>query len=175
MLTKLNLTDQSRKRGILESDLLLSTFADANLANMTKEQLLQYDLFLNENDWDIYYWATQEPIPTSMKDAETDSSSQDTAATQNQPPKLETNGWSQGIPRSGEWAQTVGKFKPAYRPVPQRWKNSEILAILRKHVKDRSAGAEAQHPVEGESFSQRADGISARGLAFMPPVRNFDT
>lgn len=63
-------TDQSRKRGTLESDLLLSTFADANLAAMTPKQLEQYDLFLDENDWDIYYWATQEPSPTSRETAE---------------------------------------------------------------------------------------------------------
>src|ERR1700709_226534 len=63
-------TDQSRKRGTLESDLLLSTFADANLARMTPKQLQQYDLFLDENDWDIYYWVTQEPTPTSMAYAE---------------------------------------------------------------------------------------------------------
>jgi len=138
---------------------------------MTKEQLTQYDLFLDENDWDIYYWATQEPIPTSTKYTESGSSSQDTAATQGR------GGWLQGKPRSGEWAQTVGAFKPAYRPIPQRWKHSEILAMLRKHVKDRSEGTahEEKPPVEGKSSSQHVEGISARGLAFMPPVRNFDT
>ena len=66
LLTLMFPTDQSRKRGTLESDLLLSTFADANLGRMTAKQLQQYDLFLDENDWDIYYWATQEPSPTSM-------------------------------------------------------------------------------------------------------------
>ncbi|TGZ85283.1 DUF339-domain-containing protein [Ascodesmis nigricans] len=50
---------QSRKRGILETDLLLSTFADEWLPKMTREQLEQYDRFLDENDWDIYYWTTQ--------------------------------------------------------------------------------------------------------------------
>jgi len=144
---------------------------------MTKEQLVQYDHFLDENDWDIYYWATQEPKPTSTEHAEGVSSSQDTAAIQSQPSKVEKDGWRQGKPRSGEWAQTVGTFKPAYRPVPQRWKNSEILAMLRKHVKDRSAegSLEAQSPHEGKSSTQQAKGIGARGLAFMPPVRNFDT
>jgi len=142
---------------------------------MTKQQLWQYDLFLDENDWDIYYWATQEPIPTSMKFAEGGSPSQDTAATQGQAQTLAKDGWQK--PRSGEWAQTVGTFKPAYRPVPQRWKNSEILAMLRKHVKSRSANGthEEQSPAEGKSSSQHANSIGARGLAFMPPVRNFDT
>ncbi|KAJ4856054.1 flavinator of succinate dehydrogenase domain-containing protein [Trichoderma breve] len=66
---------QSRKRGTLESDLLLSTFASQNLPTMTAEELRQYDLFLDENDWDIYYWATQrEPNsttnPSRWKDSE---------------------------------------------------------------------------------------------------------
>ena len=52
----------------------------------------------------------------------------------------ETDAWRQGAPRSGEWAQTVGRFKPAYRPVPARWKDSEILRLLREHVRARSAG-----------------------------------
>ncbi|KAI9365474.1 DUF339-domain-containing protein [Zopfochytrium polystomum] len=49
----------SRKRGILESDLLLSTFATKEkLAAMDGDALAQYDSLLEENDWDIYYWAT---------------------------------------------------------------------------------------------------------------------
>jgi len=123
------LTYQSRKRGTLESDLLLSTFADTHLDAMSPEQLKEYDLFLDENDWDIYYWATQEPSPTSMETAE---------GAANAPAKSET---PQQSPRPGEWAQTVGTFKPAYRPVPQRWKESEILVMLREHVKEkRKAG-----------------------------------
>ncbi|KAG6017349.1 hypothetical protein E4U41_004233, partial [Claviceps citrina] len=50
---------QSRKRGTLESDLLLSTFAQVHLPTMSSDLLSQYDLLLDENDWDIYYWATQ--------------------------------------------------------------------------------------------------------------------
>ncbi|KAF4974511.1 hypothetical protein FDECE_18660, partial [Fusarium decemcellulare] len=50
---------QSRKRGTLESDLLLSTFASAHLPTLSTKLLDQYDLLLDENDWDIYYWATQ--------------------------------------------------------------------------------------------------------------------
>ena len=34
---------QSRKRGMLEGDLLLSTFASENLSSMTQEELLEYD------------------------------------------------------------------------------------------------------------------------------------
>ncbi|KAI9368628.1 WD40-repeat-containing domain protein [Aspergillus egyptiacus] len=117
---------QSRKRGILESDLLLSTFADVYLKDMSKEQLEEYDRFLDENDWDIYYWATQDP-PT-----------EDKAATE-VPKDTPTETWQRTGAKSGEWAQTVGAFKAAYRPVPSRWADSNVLKLLRQHVRDNSA------------------------------------
>ncbi|KAL0273178.1 UNVERIFIED_CONTAM: hypothetical protein PYX00_005913 [Menopon gallinae] len=51
---------QSRKRGMLENGLLLSTFAAIHLKSMNEEELKQYDRLINlpSNDWDIYYWAT---------------------------------------------------------------------------------------------------------------------
>ncbi|KAK5946127.1 Succinate dehydrogenase assembly factor 2 mitochondrial [Knufia obscura] len=143
------LRHQSRKRGTLESDLLLSTFASENLGNMSKEQLHQYDLFLDENDWDIYYWVTQTEAggsPTSLEYAEgSENNTPPSNTTQYNSPanpakEKETSAWQQGAPKSGEWAQTVGTFKPAYRPVPQRWKGSEIIDLLRRHVRERSAG-----------------------------------
>jgi hypothetical protein len=57
-------------------------------------------------------------------------------------------------PPKGEWAQTVGNFQPAYRPVPQRWRDSEILQLLRDHVRSRSV-----------------DGEKGDGMAFMPPLQ----
>ena len=57
---------QSRKRGMLENDLLLSTFAAKYLKTMTPHQVEQYDTLINKpsNDWDIYYWATlKKPVP----------------------------------------------------------------------------------------------------------------
>ncbi|KAI9784329.1 MAG: succinate dehydrogenase assembly factor 2 [Geoglossum umbratile] len=154
--------DQSRKRGILESDLLLSTFADAYLPTMNSEQLQQYDRFLDENDWDIYYWATQESMASG---------------TAHGPPRL-ANADDQGIKikgtppmnakYAGEWAQTVGAFKPAYRPVPVRWRNSWILRQLREHVVQRSAGGVS----EGKAG---AGGASGGGLGRMPEVRSFDS
>lgn len=170
--------DQSRKRGTLESDLLLSTFADANLSRMSTKQLEQYDLFLDENDWDIYYWATQEPTPTSHETAEGGSPDISTPAARGKAmDKSETDAWRKGAPRSGEWAQTVGTFKPAYRPVPQRWKNSEILSMLRKHVIDRSAGGVHEHStveVGGKELGQGVKGTGGGGLGRMPEVQNFD-
>ena len=168
-------TDQSRKRGTLESDLLLSTFADTNLGNMSPKQLQQYDLFLDENDWDSYYWATQEPTPTSMAYAEGAGPSYASPEAQGKDPdnasdKTPKDGQEVRKPAKGEWAQTVGTFKPAYRPVPARWKSSEILSKLRKHVIERSAGG--LHIAEGESIGRKASG---GGLAFMPELKNFDT
>lgn len=177
------MTDQSRKRGTLESDLLLSTFADANLATMTPQQLQQYDLFLDENDWDIYYWATQEPTPTSMATAEGGDPKYAAASKAGKAPDggpiSQTDGWRVGKPRSGEWAQTVGTFKPAYRPVPTRWKNSEILSMLRQHVIDRSAGGVhvvqgKDAKVEGRGLAHGVSGVGGGGLGFMPELRLFD-
>jgi succinate dehydrogenase assembly factor 2 len=55
---------QSRKRGILETDLLLSTFAQLHLATFSMAQLEEYDRLLDEPDWDIFYWATyKKPHP----------------------------------------------------------------------------------------------------------------
>lgn len=68
------LTYQSRKRGILESDLLLSRFAKKHLHVFTMEQLDEFDLLLDEADWDIYYWATGNydvtPLPEKWKNSE---------------------------------------------------------------------------------------------------------
>jgi len=51
---------QSRKRGMLENCLLLSTFAVRHLPTFDDTQLAMYDRLINlpSNDWDIYYWAT---------------------------------------------------------------------------------------------------------------------
>ena len=57
---------QSRKRGIRENDLLLSSFANLHLASMTVDQLKQYDNILNavDNEWDLYkYMVGSEETP----------------------------------------------------------------------------------------------------------------
>lgn len=178
-LTDTRCIDQSRKRGTLESDLLLSTFADEHLGHMTPKQLQQYDLFLDENDWDIYYWATQEPTPTSMAYAEgagpqhaspEAQGNEPSNSAEHAPMNAENNDVKPVAPAKGEWAQTVGTFKPAYRPVPQRWKNSEVLSMLRKHVVERSAGG--IHVAGGEELKKEGQG---QGMGFMPELKNFDT
>merc|ERR1711976_945447 len=51
---------QSRKRGMLENDLILSTFAGKYLNTFNEKQLDIYDDLINKpsNDRDLYYWAT---------------------------------------------------------------------------------------------------------------------
>ncbi|KAI1344833.1 DUF339-domain-containing protein [Xylariaceae sp. FL0016] len=193
---------QSRKRGTLESDLLLSTFADVHLPSMTREQMAQYDAFLDENDWDIYYWATQEPPssssttaggsnPPSLQPSPAESTNNTSDATYgsgaeaalaesaDDTSSTTTGGAPLGLgaasdaqeakgsnaaaaaaaassepyrkPGEGEWAQTIGTFKPAYRPVPARWANSEVLRLLRQHVREQSE--------------------KRGGMAFMPSLR----
>jgi succinate dehydrogenase flavin-adding protein (antitoxin of CptAB toxin-antitoxin module) len=165
-----NFLDQSRKRGTLESDLLMSTFADANLATMSPTLLQQYDLFLDENDWDIYYWATQEPSQTSRETAEGSGADLATPNAQGTEAKAPEKDIRAREPGTGEWAQTVGTFKPAYRPVPQRWKGSEILSLLRRHVKERSAGGVMDGLVDDGKASQ----TQGKGLGMMPDIKNFD-
>ncbi|CDR39885.1 CYFA0S04e00210g1_1 [Cyberlindnera fabianii] len=67
------LTYQSRKRGILETDLLLSRFSKKYLNTFTNEELDEYSSLLDELDWDIYYWATRNydvtPLPDKWKDS----------------------------------------------------------------------------------------------------------
>jgi len=135
--------------------------------------LTAYDLFLDENDWDIYYWATQEPSQTSRETAE---GSGGDLATKN----AEGKDIRAREPAKGEWAQTVGTFKPAYRPVPQRWKGSEILSLLRRHVKERSAGGvmEGLEVGEGSGMEMDVGGKEStkkgKGLGMMPEIKNFD-
>ncbi|ATY61714.1 TPR repeat [Cordyceps militaris] len=161
---------QSRKRGILESDLVLSTFAAQHLPTMTSAQLTEYDLFLDENDWDIYYWATQHEPSSSTNPSVASSPASAGAATPAEVDAARASAEEPGAadaeesgvvmkraPGTGEWAQTVGTFKPAYRPVPQRWADSEVLALLRAHVRDKSV-----------------DGGDGKGMAFMPALKESD-
>ncbi|KAG9250472.1 Flavinator of succinate dehydrogenase-domain-containing protein [Emericellopsis atlantica] len=142
---------QSRKRGTLESDLLLSTFAATNLPTMTPAQLTEYDLFLDENDWDIYYWATQRESSSSTNPSSPNPAVAESSASSTDPSNAEDI--IKREPPRGEWAQTVGNYRPAYRPVPARWRDSEILELLRQHVRNRSV-----------------DGSDGSGMQFMPAL-----
>jgi succinate dehydrogenase assembly factor 2 len=59
---------RSRKRGILETDLLLSTFCHNYVDKFDTKQLKEYQTLLDEFDWDIYYWLVgKRPIPEDVK------------------------------------------------------------------------------------------------------------
>jgi succinate dehydrogenase assembly factor 2 len=61
---------QSRKRGMLENDLLLGTFVAKYLKTFNDSQLEEYDKLINgpSNDWDIYNWATEiKPTPVEYE------------------------------------------------------------------------------------------------------------
>ncbi|XP_075972400.1 succinate dehydrogenase assembly factor 2-B, mitochondrial-like [Anticarsia gemmatalis] len=63
---KARLHYQSRKRGMLENGLLLSTFAKKYLDGFNEEQTIMYDRLINSpsNDWDIFYWMIEkQPTP----------------------------------------------------------------------------------------------------------------
>lgn len=98
---------------------------------MTREQLEQFDRFLDENDWDIYYWATQNP-PKEGEGEVLESKSGKLGPEVNMEQKV---GLGEGP--VGEWAQTVGRKKEAYRPPPSRWRDSEILKMVRQHVESK--------------------------------------
>ncbi|XP_045176354.1 succinate dehydrogenase assembly factor 2, mitochondrial-like [Mercenaria mercenaria] len=64
---KARLLYQSRKRGMTENGLLLSTFASLYLDKLTDDQLAMYDSLINKptNDWEIYYWMIgNKPTPS---------------------------------------------------------------------------------------------------------------
>lgn len=128
---------------------------------MTPQQMQEYDSFLDENDWDIYYWATQE---TPGEIAEASAPYAKAAADVHQDTPTET--WKRTGAKSGEWAQTHGAFKAAYRPVPSRWADSEVLALLRQHVQDKSA-------VGFQSAKQKK--TAGGGLGRMPNIQVFDS
>ncbi len=54
---------RSMRRGIKEMDLILSAYADRNLANMDSSGLDTYDALLHENDQDLYQWVTGQVAP----------------------------------------------------------------------------------------------------------------
>ncbi|WFC96297.1 Succinate dehydrogenase assembly factor 2 mitochondrial [Malassezia brasiliensis] len=61
---------QCRKRGTLETDLILSTFALKELPSLSDAELDELDRLLDEPDWDIFYWCTdRKPVPPAWKES----------------------------------------------------------------------------------------------------------
>lgn len=59
---------QARKRGTLEADLLLSTFAKKELKQLSDEEVDEFDRLLDEPDWDLFYWMTdRKPVVDRWK------------------------------------------------------------------------------------------------------------
>ncbi|KAL7409789.1 Flavinator of succinate dehydrogenase-domain-containing protein [Mrakia frigida] len=68
--TRKRLVYQVRKRGMLEGDLLLATFARDKLPSMTDDEVREFDKLLDEPDWDIYYWMTyKKPVPARWENS----------------------------------------------------------------------------------------------------------
>jgi antitoxin CptB len=52
------LSMRSWRRGTKEMDLILGGFADTGLAGLDDAAIDAYEVLLEENDWDLYYWVT---------------------------------------------------------------------------------------------------------------------
>ncbi|GFE63638.1 succinate dehydrogenase assembly factor 2 [Litoreibacter roseus] len=60
---------RSWRRGIKEMDLILGGFANAGLSGLTDAELELYDQMLEENDHDLYQWASgQSATPAAYDD-----------------------------------------------------------------------------------------------------------
>ena len=57
---------RSIRRGIKEMDLILTAYADAQLADMSEDGMALYDQFLSENDHDLYQWVTGQVAPPEV-------------------------------------------------------------------------------------------------------------
>ena len=61
---------RSWHRGTKEMDLVLGTYADNNLSNMSYDELLHFQTFLNLSDPDLYKWLISEEkaFPEEFRD-----------------------------------------------------------------------------------------------------------
>ena len=58
---------RSKQRGWLEVDLLMGTFADQHVWEMSEQQLTEYEAILNEETIDIFNFITKkEPVPQEL-------------------------------------------------------------------------------------------------------------
>ncbi|KAK0396323.1 hypothetical protein QR680_001671 [Steinernema hermaphroditum] len=64
---------QSKKRGILENDILIGGFAETNLSVFTQEQLDMYDRIINGEhmEWDLFYYISGKKVaPKNLQDSD---------------------------------------------------------------------------------------------------------
>lgn len=57
---------RSMRRGIKEMDIILSAYADSELAEMNEAKITLYDQLLDENDQDLYAWVTGQTVPPAQ-------------------------------------------------------------------------------------------------------------
>jgi succinate dehydrogenase flavin-adding protein (antitoxin of CptAB toxin-antitoxin module) len=59
---------RSKRRGMLEADLLLGQFAERYLPHLTDAQLDRFELLIEQNCADLWRWASkQEPVPPELQ------------------------------------------------------------------------------------------------------------
>jgi antitoxin CptB len=61
---------RSWHRGTREADLLLGSFAERHLAELTPVELAAYDALLEENDADLLDWITGRAAPPARHDSD---------------------------------------------------------------------------------------------------------
>jgi len=74
-MTSADLDERRRKlkfrawrRGFREMDLLMGTFADQHLADMSDEYLSEFERLLATPDWEVFAWIVgQKPVPGNYK------------------------------------------------------------------------------------------------------------
>ncbi|MEP5758095.1 MAG: succinate dehydrogenase assembly factor 2 [Litoreibacter sp.] len=60
---------RSWRRGIKEMDLILGGFSDNGLSRLSDAELAIYDIILEENDHDLYFWCSgQGEAPAEFSD-----------------------------------------------------------------------------------------------------------
>ena len=60
---------RSWRRGTKEMDLILGPFSDSELGRLSARELDAYEALLEENDHDLYLWASgKETAPASLRD-----------------------------------------------------------------------------------------------------------
>jgi len=56
------------RRGFREMDLLMGTFADAHLADLSEDDVTEFERLLATPDWDVFAWLVgQKPIPANFR------------------------------------------------------------------------------------------------------------
>ena len=56
------------RRGFREMDLLMGSFADAHVAELSDEDLSEFERLLATPDWEVFAWLVgQKPVPDNFK------------------------------------------------------------------------------------------------------------